>query len=512
MPDSPPNCASASSRRSLGHRVLGRTTRFARYGAALAALASAVVGATPAHALTLPQATALTLPSPNFGLDQGYLPFQSCASAGNCAITGMYLNAQSVDAGVIEYSLKGLWQTPVTVAAPAGAVLSRGVTMDAIACPAVKACLALGQYVTTAKVHSTTVASYLPFVTTQVGGTWKAGVALSLPANALANGENATPHSLTCTSVGNCVVVGTYTTDTNIFATEGFVANEVKGVWHQALEVTLPVGANANPFVSLQQVACWSNGNCAAAGSYIDANNVARALIVPEVSGAWHRGLAIGLPANASAFAGSQFNEVTCLAGGACLAIGSYDTVTGAVQPLAALASGGVWNRALEVRLPHAAANPQTLTFGFGGVACASAGNCAFGGQFLDASGRYQGFLDNVVNGFVQPAKVLTLPAGALQTGHNGGVVSLSCPSAGNCVAGAAYLNSANRYQGLVVSETAGVWATGQTIALPNAAATVGVGGGVYSVQCFTAALCQVSGSYLATATRYQGFTIVTSA
>ena len=251
MPDSPPNCASASSRRSLGHRVLGRTTRFARYGAALAALASAVVGATPAHALTLPQATALTLPSPNFGLDQGYLPFQSCASAGNCAITGMYLNAQSVDAGVIEYSLKGLWQTPVTVAAPAGAVLSRGVTMDAIACPAVKACLALGQYVTTAKVHSTTVASYLPFVTTQVGGTWKAG---------------------------------------------------------------------------------------------------------------------------------------------------------------------------------------------------------------------------------------------------------------------AAYLNSANRYQGLVVSETAGVWATGQTIALPNAAATVGVGGGVYSVQCFTAALCQVSGSYLATATRYQGFTIVTSA
>ncbi len=485
--------------------------RVPRLAIAFLALGAALVVPASADALSLPQATALALPTPNNGLDQGYLPFQSCSSVGNCAVTGMYLNAQSVDAGVFEDEVKGVWQTPVTAAIPLGGDTSKSVTMNGVSCPANNSCVAVGQYVTAVKNKTVTIVNEQVFVASQLGGVWQRGVALALPSNAMTSSEVAIPHAITCASAGNCTVVGTYTTDSTVFATDGFLASEVKGVWHQAVELALPRGANANPFVSLSQVACWSGGNCTAVGSYLDTNNVAHALIVPELSGSWRRGLSLSLPANASAFAGASLNEVTCTTNGSCLALGSFNTVSGAVQPLVALSTSGRWS-GLQVRLPHAARNPEALTFGFDGVACASPGNCAFGGQFLDANGRYQGFLDNVVNGFVQPAQVLALPSGALQAGHNGGVVSLSCPAVGQCVAGAAFINAAKNYEGLVVSETNGVWSPGQVIALPSGAVSVGVGGGVYSAQCFSTSACQLTGSYLATATRYEGFTLLTSA
>jgi hypothetical protein len=306
--------------------------------------------------------------------------------------------------------------------------------------------------------------------------------------------------------------VGTYTTSATTFTTEGFVATELKGVWHRALELALPVDANSNPLVSLAQVSCWTPVSCVAVGSYVDTNSVTRAVAIPEVAGSWKRALALGLPGNASAYAGAEFNEVDCTRTGSCLAAGTFNTFSGAVQPLVALSTSGVWDRALQVNLPDRATNPETLLYGFKGVACASTGNCAFGGQYLDKSGHYQGFLDNVVNGVIQRAHVLALPAGAVQAGHNGGVVSVSCPAVGTCVAGAAYVNAAKKYVAMLVSEVHDVWSPGVSITLPGASRTVGVAGGIYSVQCFTAAACQVSGSYESSASHYDPFSLVTRA
>ena len=471
-----------------------------RLAVALLAMGASLLPLTSAGALSVPRATALALPTPNSGLNQGYLPFQSCSSLGNCAITGIYV-AKSDIAGVIESEVKGVWRT-LHVNAPGGASAAKGVTMDGVSCPADGTCVAIGQYVA--------ANNQLPFVVDEVAAKWHNGAALSLPANALATGQAATPHSIACASAGNCTVVGTYNTTATSYGTEGFIASEVAGVWHRAQEVTLPAGANANPLVSLGQVSCATATNCVAVGSYIDANNVSRAIVVPEVKGVWRQALALGLPGNASAYAGAQFSEIDCTASGSCLAAGTYNTYTGAVQPLVALSVKGVWDRALQVVLPHRAKNPATLLYGFRGVACASAGNCALGGQYVDKNGNYQGFLDNVVNGVVQIARVLALPAGATQAGHNGGVVSLSCPQAGTCVAGAAYVNASKNYVAYLVSETHNVWSPGVTVTMPSGTQTVGVAGGIYSVDCFTASSCQVSGSYASSASRYDGFTLVT--
>ena len=52
-----------------------------------------------------------------------------------------------------------------------------------------------------------------------------------------------------------------------------------------------------------------------------------------------------------------------------------------------------------------------------------------------------------------RPATEMKLPSGALMAGKNGGVVAVSCRSAGNCSAGAAYVDADEPLPGLVVNE-----------------------------------------------------------
>ena len=469
---------------------------------ALLTLGATLLPLTGASAATSQGAVKLVLPAPNSGLNQGYLPFQSCSSVGYCAIAGIYLAAHGTPAGVIAYEIKGRWRAPLAVIPPRGYVAAKGVTMDALACPANGSCVALGQYT-----HAT---RQLPFVVAQVGGVWMRGVPLALPTNAATDNQTASAHSVSCVGVGDCTVVGTYTTGSRTVATEGFIVSQVNGVWRRPFELTLPAGANVNPYVSLAQVSCWSPTGCAVVGSYVDTSNVSHALVVPESGGVWKKIITPGLPGSASAYAGAQFVQVACAVDGTCVAAGTFNTVTGAVRPLVAISVAGLWNRSLAVNLPHAATNPETLMFGFKGLACASAGNCAFGGQFLDSTGRYQGFIDNVINGHARAAQLLILPAGARQAGHNGGVVSVSCPAVGRCIAGAAFLSANNTYAALLVRENHNVWGVGTTISLPGAATTVGVGGGVYSVQCFNPTSCQASGSFESSGSRYDGFSVLT--
>ena len=105
----------------------------------------------------------------------------------------------------------------------------------------------------------------------------------------------------------------------------------------------------------------------------------------------------------------------------------------------------------------------------------------------------------------------MAMPAGAQMAGKNGGVVAVSCRSAGNCSAGAAYVDGSSAYQALVVNEVAGQWRTGQKVTLPTGDNTVGVDGGVYGLICHATGPCTATGSYLKTLTNYEGFTVTTS-
>jgi hypothetical protein len=481
-----------------------------RRTALLVVALSLVVLALPAGATpTVPQwhaAKVVSLPAGATGLPNGYLPALSCPSAGNCGAGGSYLDSKGSVEGLVLSEVKSVWQTPTRLAPPAQANADPQVTINALSCATPGNCSAVGSFEDT---HS----NGQSFVANEVNGAWKQAQEVSLPSNAGTSLQNSQIHSVVCWSTGNCSAIGSYFDDTKPMAyAQGLEVNEVHGVWGHARETVLPPNTNIDPFININQVACTRTGNCAAVGSFITKENVTDALMISEVNGAWKSAVALVLPGDASAYPGAALSEVTCVAAGDCTAIGTYTDVAGGIDGMIATETHGTWARALAMVMPSgAAANPRTFFFGYGGLACPSIGNCSAGGQYLIGTSTFEGFLINEVHGTWHSATEMALPSGALMAGRNGGVVAVSCRSAGNCSAGAAYVDGTSSYQALIVNEVAGQWRTGQKITLPTGNNTVGIDGGIYGLSCHASGPCTATGSYLKTLTNYEGFTVTTN-
>jgi hypothetical protein len=402
--------------------------------------------------------------------------------------------------------VKGVWRHPTRLVPPSQADVHPALTINALSCATAGNCAAVGSFEDT---HSNGES----FVANEVRGLWKRANEVSLPSRAGSSLQNSEIHSVACWSPGNCSAIGTYQDNTVPAGySRGLEVNEVRGVWQRARQTVLPTDANVDPYIDLNQVACSHGGTCVAVGSYINKDNATEAMIVPEVRGAWKSAVTATLPGNASAYPSAILSEVTCASTKSCTAIGTYTSVTGDVEGMTVTEIRGVWSRAFEMVMPSGAAtNPHTFFYGYGGLACPSIGNCSAGGQYLVGTSSYEGFFINEVRGVWQPATEMALPTGGQMAGRNGGVVAVSCRSAGNCSAGAAYLDDASEYQGLIVNEVGGHWETGLKITLPTGNNTVGVDGGVYGLVCHAKGPCTATGSYLKTLTNYEGFTLTTS-
>jgi hypothetical protein len=111
--------------------------------------------------------------------------------------------------------------------------------------------------------------------------------------------------------------------------------------------------------------------------------------------------------------------------------------------------SAGTWGKAIKV--------PGSGALNTGGfalvssVSCASAGNCVADGFYTGRSRRRQAFVVSERNG--RWGNTIEVPgSGALNTAGFAEVNSVSCGSAGNCVAGGSYADGSNHFQAFVVS------------------------------------------------------------
>src|SRR5207248_1599651 len=124
-----------------------------------------------------------------------------------------------------------------------------------------------------------------------------------------------------------------------------------------------------------------------------------------------------------------------------CSAVGTYTDSSGAGQGLLLTETGGTWTQAVEAVPPaNAAPNPNVT---LPSVSCASAGNCSAVGTYRDSSGADQGLLLTETAGVWAIGVEPTLPANAASNPH---VVlnSVSCASAGNCSAVGYYRDNSN--------------------------------------------------------------------
>ncbi len=330
------------------------------------------------------------------------------------------------------------------------------------------------------------------FVVSETAGSWS--TAQEVPGTAALNkGGNAAVGSVSCASAGNCGAGGSYT-DSSKHA-QAFVVSETAGSWSTAQEVPGTAALNKGGNAAVTSVSCRAVGDCAAVGDYTDSAGSLQVFVVSEIEGGW--GTAQEIPGTAALNKGGQAeaNSVSCAAAGDCGAGGYYADSAGNLQAFTVSETSGTWHTAAEI--------PGTAALNKGGdaqllsLSCPTAGDCGGGGLYYNGNGVGEAFVASQKNGTWSAAAVSGVAVvGADQFAR---VTAVSCASAGDCSAGGFYtvpqmFNDVE--EAFDVTETGSTWGTSKD--LPGADA-LALGAGfntVTSVSCGSAGDCAAVGDY----------------
>jgi hypothetical protein len=310
--------------------------------------------------------------------------------------------------------------------------------------------------------------------------------------------------SVACSARGDCAASGGYVNGGFNFLE--FTVGQRAGKWAKAEvipgDVAL-VGAggvagsdemDSGPFLS--QVSCSSAGNCALAGNYQDASTSQTVpLVASERAGVWGKVQTAGGQANA-------LLTISCpAAAGNCAAGGSWQPLIDSSDHASAVPDTG----AIVVTEKSGVWGPAQKITGTSEwittMSCPAAGDCLAGGAgYLYGSGFVSrltagtAFLVSERNG--RWATAGPVPGLSRLAGKRAtSVGSVDCNAAGDCTVGGSYLDAAGRAQVYVVSERGGVW--GRARAMPGLAAlNKGANAGVTQVSCTAAGSCAAGGWY----------------
>jgi hypothetical protein len=363
---------------------------------------------------------------------------------------------------------------------PAGAASTTGgqdVVLTAVACPSTTTCVAVGWYVDT-------TGSENGLLLARSGSTWTATEA-PLPAGARAVAQDVQLTGLACPSVTSCVAVGSYVTSTD--AIQGVVLAGAGTSW------TPVKAAKADSF--LNTVACTSATSCVALGGYGNEHG----LVLSGAGTSWTAAQA-PLPTGATVLY-PGFTSVACPAVGSCVAAGGYGDSAGNNHGMLLSGSGTSWT-AKTTPLPAGAESAGQFA-GLNAVACASTAACTAVGGYLDSSGNTQGML-LAGSGTSWTATEAPLPGDASSSNPFSGISAVACPASASCIAVGQYQNSAAVSLGLLLTGSGTTW-TATEAPLPAGASATIPGASVNSVACPAATDCMAGGSYVDSSGNGQG-------
>ena len=432
------------------------------------------------------------LGSLNAGGDAG-LTSLSCGLAGNCAAAGFYSDGSGHRQAFVVNEQDGKWGTAIEV--PGSESLNAGglAIVTSVSCASSDNCAAGGFYTDGAGREQA-------FALSERNGRW--GTAKQVRGTRKLNkGGRAWLVSVSCAAAADCAAGGFYT-DSSGHA-QVFVLSEKNGRWGKARQVAGLGALNKGGDAGLGEVSCAAADTCAAAGAYRDGSAHLQGFVVSRTKGTWGR--AIEVPGLAALNAGmdAAVLSVSCASPGNCAAAGTYRDSSAQPQAFVVSERDGTWRSAIEV--------PGLATLNVGGnasvisVSCVSVGNCAAGGYYTDRSGDAQAFAAIERNGRWRKARQVP-GSGALNKG-NAELTSVSCASAGNCVAGGLYTDGMQHFQAFVVSQTNGIWGT--AIEVPGSA-TLNQGGfaTVSSVSCRSGRDCAAAGTYRDSSGRFEAYVV----
>jgi hypothetical protein len=200
------------------------------------------------------------------GLAKGassYITVISCASAGNCGLTGNYIasGAKYGSTPFVTSQVSGTWGDAQPVPGLAALDHGTGAMATTVSCPAPSECTAGGYYARTGTHRSVSLHA---FTVTQTGGTWHAAqqvpgiTALNTSGTATIGAHGCGPGScnaLSCGSAGSCSAGG-QVVDTSTGTAQAFTVAQTGGTWHAAQQVPGITALNTGHDASIQDVSC----------------------------------------------------------------------------------------------------------------------------------------------------------------------------------------------------------------------------------------------------------------
>ncbi len=265
------------------------------------------------------------------------------------------------------------------------------------------------------------------------GGSWSRPRELPGPPDSTGGGSFT---ALSCASRSDCTAVGIYHVRSGRY--RFFAVTDRRGVWGKALGIAAPIAGKKVNLGGTPLLSCASAGNCAA-GDFYWTSSQSGAFVVSEKNGTWGKARKVR----------STPTAISCPAPGDCTA---------------ALARGyllterhGTWRKAFPV--PGLAALRHGQPTEFGVISCPSPGNCTAARSYQDPAVNSRSFVITKRNGIWGKAQPVTSRQGAGLA-----IAALSCPSAGNCVAGGYLYTLAGREEAFAVTETHGTWGTAESL------------------------------------------------
>ena len=241
----------------------------------------------------------------------------SCATAGNCAAGGYYVNRHNKVQAFVASERHGRWGRAIEVPGVGALNVGGFAGVNTVSCSSAGNCAAGGSYANDVVLRD----AGGPFVTTERGGRWRKPVALP------ADGE---VNSISCLPAGDCLAGGQAACENCYYDVgDAFVVEQRAGRWrhYRRIPGLLALEHHGDPEIAgsqIDSVACPSAGNCAVSGSYIDKSGRQHAFVAVEQDGRW--GSAIQVPGLAALSTGghAEVSEVSCGSAGDCAAGGYY--------------------------------------------------------------------------------------------------------------------------------------------------------------------------------------------
>jgi hypothetical protein len=318
---------------------------------------------------------------------------------------------------------------------------------------------------------------------------WRQGIEVP-GTGALNKGGDAGVSSVACATTRDCAVGGSYADNSG--HPQGFVASESHGTWHAAIEIPGTARLNEGGNARVDSISCATVGNCTIGGSYADRSGHGQAFVADERNGTWNPAIEVPGTSTLNKGGNAEIFSVSCATASNCIAGGWYMDGSGRHEAFVASEWNGTWRTAIEV--PGTSILNKDGGAMVESVSCATAGNCGTGGFYVDGKGNQQAFVATETNGTWHSATQVP-GTSALNKGGDAEVNSIACATADNCGTGGFYVDGKGNQQAFVATETNGTWHSATQVP-GTSALNKGGDAEVNSITCATPKNCTVAGGY----------------